>query len=96
MIEGHRRIAAGVDVACPALVLLSRRSSTPTSWTAEMTETDSVLVVDDIARAATRIAEVVTIARISGAVHDVFLSRPEPRTRAVAAMDRFVRAVRAR
>jgi len=82
ILAGHARIAAGVDVGCPALVLLSTESTSPVTWSAAMTATDSVLVVDDIARAATRIGRNVTIGRIGGAVHDVFLSAPRPRAAA--------------
>lgn len=86
VIAGHAAVAAGIDVGCPALVLLSTRSTPPMQWVDQMTSTDSVLVVDEIARAATRIGRRVTIARIDGAIHDVFLSRPQPRTEAFAAM----------
>lgn len=82
IMAGHAQIAAGVEVRCPALVLLSAHSSSPLSWSDQMTSTDSVLVVDDIARAATRIGREVTIARIGGAVHDVFLSGSTARMRA--------------
>lgn len=91
VMDGHRRIAAGVDVGCPAMVLLSTHSTVPLSWRESMTSTDSVLVVDDIARAATRIGGIVTIARIEGAIHDVFLSRPGPRSAAYQALDRWLR-----
>lgn len=94
VIAGHARIADGVDVGCPVLVLLSARSTPPVRWLDDMTATDSVLVVDDIARAATRIGDLVTIARIDGAIHDVFLSRPQPRAAAYATMDRWARALR--
>lgn len=93
VLEGHRRIAAGVDTAAPTLVMLSARSTLPTSWNEEMKSSDSVLVVDDIARRATRIARTVTIARIDGALHDVFLSAPEPRARAYAVLADFVDGV---
>ncbi|WP_460775860.1 alpha/beta hydrolase [Microbacterium sp. GXF7504] len=82
VIEGHTAVARGVDVGCPALVLLSTRSTAPLRWLPSMLESDSVLVVDDIARAALRIGRVVTVARIEGALHDVFLSAPEPRATA--------------
>lgn len=82
ILDGHRRIASGVDVGCPALVLLSTRSTSPTSWNPAMDATDSVLAVDGIARAATRIGRRVTIARIDGAIHDVFLSRSSARAEA--------------
>jgi alpha-beta hydrolase superfamily lysophospholipase len=92
VLEGHRRVAAGLDVAAPTLVLLSARSTPPLTWSEEMTRSDSVLVVDDIARSATRIARTVTIARIDGALHDVFLSRPEPRAGAYAALAAYAEA----
>jgi alpha-beta hydrolase superfamily lysophospholipase len=79
VLMGHASIAAGVDVGSPALVLLSARSTPPVRWLPEMTSTDSVLVDDEIARAALRIGSLVTVARIDGAIHDVFLSAPSPR-----------------
>lgn len=93
VVAGHGRIAEGVDVGCPALVLLSARSASPAVWSEAATSADTVLVVDDIARAATKIGAEVTIGRIDGAVHDVFLSAPAPRDRAFAVMDRFATAV---
>jgi alpha-beta hydrolase superfamily lysophospholipase len=90
VLDGHRRIAAGIDVGCPVLVLLSARSSSPLAWDEAMTSTDSVLVVDDIARSATRLGALVTIARIDGAIHDVFLSRPGPRAAAYRALEHWV------
>jgi alpha-beta hydrolase superfamily lysophospholipase len=47
--------------------------------------------VDDIARAALRLGPSVTVERIDGALHDVFLSRREARTEAYARLDRWVR-----
>ena len=90
VIAGHARVAAGVDVGAPALVLLSARSTSPLRWNDTMTSTDSVLVVDDIARAATRIAATVTIARIDGALHDVFLSAAHARAEAADRLVSFV------
>lgn len=90
VLDGHARIATGVDVACPALVLLSTVSTPPIAWKESMTSTDSVLVVDDIARAATKIGRIVTVGRVEGAIHDVFLSRPEPRRAAYTVLDEWV------
>ncbi len=92
VLEGHHRIASGVEVGCPALVLLSARSTPALSWTPAMTATDSVLVVDDIARAATRIGRLVTIARIDGAIHDVYLSAQAPRAEAYRITERWAEA----
>lgn len=82
IMAGHARVAARVDVGCPTLVLLSTGFTSPVQWAPSMTTTDTVLVVDDIARAATRIGTHVTIARVPDAIHDVFLSGPKPRATA--------------
>ncbi|QKJ18551.1 alpha/beta hydrolase [Microbacterium hominis] len=92
VLEGHRRVAAGLDVGCPALVMLSARSSPPIYWQDAMRSSDSVLVVDDIAKAAVRIGSLVTVARIDGALHDVFLSAPDPRAHAYEVMARWLAA----
>lgn len=92
VLAGQRELAAGVDVGCPALVLLSARSSSPFEWTDASTATDTVLVVDEIARAATRIGKLVTLARIDGAVHDVLLSRPAPRAEAYRIIREWMRS----
>ncbi|SFS08766.1 Lysophospholipase, alpha-beta hydrolase superfamily [Agrococcus baldri] len=89
ILAGHQRVAAGVDVGCPALVLLSARSTPPFKWVDALTSTDSVLTVDDVARAAVRIGSMVTLARIEGAIHDVFLSRAAPRAHAYGVMRRW-------
>lgn len=90
ILDGHRRIAAGIDVGCPALVVLSARAAVQLTWADSMTSSDSVLIVDDIARAATRIGKDVTVRRIDGAVHDVFLSRREARDAAYDAVERWL------
>jgi len=90
ILAGHATVAAGIDVGCPALVMLSGAWTSPVQWSDAMTATDSVLDVDEIARAATRIGKLVTVARIPGAIHDVFLSAPEPRAQAFGALDRWL------
>lgn len=91
VVAGHARVASGLDVGCPALVLLSQRSTSALAWSDAMRHTDSVLVVDDIARAATRIARTVTISRIEGALHDVFLSEDDARHAAYAGLEQWMR-----
>jgi len=91
IIAGHTRVAAGLSIAAPVCVLLSARSATPTRWSQELTAADTVLVVDDIARAALKLGPTVTVERIDGALHDVFLSRHEAREEAYARLDRWVR-----
>ncbi|WP_424937631.1 MULTISPECIES: alpha/beta hydrolase [Bacteria] len=90
ILAGHAAIAAGTCIDAPVCVMLSARSLLPTSWSEELTRVDSVLVVDDIARAALKLGPSVTIERIDGALHDVFLSRREARDEAYARLDRWV------
>ncbi|MBB2976667.1 alpha-beta hydrolase superfamily lysophospholipase [Microbacterium endophyticum] len=90
IILGHSKIAEGVDVGCPVLVLLSMRSTPPVRWVTAMTSSDSVLVVDDIARASLKIGKLVTVARIEDAIHDVFLSAPGARAEAYAVLRNWV------
>ena len=90
ILDGHRRVAAGLDVGCPALVLLSSRSTPPLAWNEAMTASDSVIVVDDIAKSATRIGRLVTIARIDDAIHDVFLSGSAARAEAYRVLRRWI------
>ncbi|OJV96369.1 MAG: alpha/beta hydrolase [Microbacterium sp. 67-17] len=92
VLDGHEAVADGIEVGCPALVMLSQRSSSPLMWRPDMLETDSVLVVDDIAKAATRLGRLVTIARIDGALHDVFLSRASARDEAYRALGEWMQS----
>ena len=54
-----------------------------------------MLVVDDIARAALRLGSSVTVERIDGALHDVFLSRHEAREDAYRRLGLWATAWRA-
>lgn len=90
VMAGHAKIAAGVETAAPTMVLLSQRSAPPFAWSEAMTSSDGVLVVDDIARAATKIGSEVTVGRVDGALHDVFVSAPEARARAYRMLRRWL------
>ncbi|WP_159574831.1 alpha/beta hydrolase [Microbacterium sp. 8M] len=90
ILAGHATIAAGIDIAAPVCVLLSAHSAYPTTWSEDLTRADSVLVVDDIARAALKLGRSVTVEWIDGALHDVFLSRHEAREEAYARLGRWV------
>ncbi len=91
ILLGHRQVAAGLGIDAPICVLLSARSAVPTRWSDELTSADSVLVVEDIAQRALKLGSSVTVERIDGALHDVFLSRHDAREDAYARLDRWVR-----
>lgn len=90
ILAGHRAVAAGLSLTTPVCVLLSARSALPTRWSNDLTTADTVLVVDDIARAALKLGTSVTVERIDGALHDVFLSGRQARDDAYTRMERWV------
>ncbi|MFD1716394.1 alpha/beta hydrolase [Georgenia deserti] len=91
ILEGHARVAGGLDIACPVLVMSSGRSIISPRWSPEMREVDSVLDVDQIRRRALQLGPLVTLVRLDGAIHDVMLSRYAVRRRAHAELARWAR-----
>ncbi len=79
VLAGHARVAAGLAIDTPVLTLLSARSTLLPYWTDDMLSSDIVLLVEDIAVRALRLAPTVTVARVDGALHDIFLSRQPAR-----------------
>ncbi|MGO2746582.1 alpha/beta hydrolase [Microbacterium sp.] len=90
ILHGHRTVSDGLSIAAPVCVLLSARSAVPTHWSEELTSADSVLVVENIAHAALKLGSSVTVERVDGALHDVFLSRKRARDDAYARLERWV------
>ncbi len=89
IISGHARVAAGLAIHCPVLVLLAERSLFSTRWTEDMRAADIVLDVEPLARRASHLGRVVTLVRIPGGMHDLSLSAPEPRARFFAEIVRW-------
>lgn len=90
ILHGHRAVSEGLAIPVPVCVLLSARSVLPTRWSDELTSADTVLVVDDIARRSLKLGPSVTVERIDGALHDIFLSRKTARDDAYARLERWV------
>ncbi len=86
---GHARLHRGLDVTAPVLVLSSAVSTLPRTMGEEVHTTDVVLDVRHIRRWATAVGPHVTYVAVPGARHDVVLSRPGPRERAYAEIDRW-------
>jgi alpha-beta hydrolase superfamily lysophospholipase len=76
---GQERVARGLGITAPVLVLLSAQSISPVRWSESMRRTDTVLDVVGIARRVPALGSIVTLVRIDGALHDVTLSAPEVR-----------------
>ncbi|MWC00244.1 alpha/beta fold hydrolase [Agromyces sp. MMS17-SY077] len=96
IFAGQSRVAAGLDIGVPVLTLLSKRSLIQPRWSDEMLRSDIVLVVDEIAARSVRLGPDVTIARIDGALHDVFLSFEPARQAAYDAVERWLRGASTR
>lgn len=79
VIDGHARVAHGLNIREPILMLLSARSAMSPRWTDDMLAADSVLDVDAIARRTDHLGNVVTLARIDGGLHDLSMSAAQPR-----------------
>ncbi|GAA2233076.1 alpha/beta hydrolase [Rarobacter faecitabidus] len=89
ILAGHAQVQGGLNIRVPICVLLSARSAVPTRWSDALTRADSVLTVDEIARAALKLGSSVNIERIDGALHDVFLSHHDARMDAYRRIDRW-------
>ncbi|MFT3875891.1 MAG: alpha/beta hydrolase [Propioniciclava sp.] len=88
VIQGHRRVARGLNLDCPVLVTTSTKDAWLRPSLESARESDIVLDVDRIAAVSWRLGNVVALARIEGGTHDLSLS-PSP------ARERFFEAVTA-
>lgn len=95
VLAGQQRIARGLDIAAPVLVVTSARSAKVTSmaaWSDECLSTDTVLDVRRIAERSPDLGRHVTLVRLEGALHDVVLSARPVRERAFDEVRRFLHA----
>ena len=92
MRNAHSEVHAGLDIACPVLVLTSGATIDAPKLADEVHANDIVLDVSQIRRWATALGRHVTYVGIDGAMHDVFLSREEARTKAYDELGRWLDA----
>lgn len=92
VLNGHARVAAGLDVGCPILVLTSARSLTGNTWSEDFRAVDSVLDVKQIWKRVPELGSHTTLVKLDDAVHDVTFSRREVRERAFEEIGRFLSA----
>lgn len=90
--RGHQRVAAGLEIDVPVLVLASARSSFARRWSEELRGVDSVLDVEQIAARAVRLGRHVTVVRVADGLHDLVLSAEPVRTAVLAEIGRFLDA----
>src|SRR5690606_409389 len=63
VLDGHARVADGLDIGVPVLVMLSSRSWLQPSWSPRIYDSDVALDVDGVAERATRLGRHVSVVR---------------------------------
>lgn len=84
--RGHATLGNGLAVDVPVLVCGSDRSGPNNRWHEDITRTDSVLDVEQIAGRAPCLGPDVTLVRIAGGIHDLALSAEPARETYFAAV----------
>ncbi|MBP2412205.1 alpha-beta hydrolase superfamily lysophospholipase [Arthrobacter stackebrandtii] len=92
VFQGQATVARGLGIDVPVLVMLSDKSYLQPKWSSDALAADVVLNVDSVARRSLELGPAVTLQRITGAFHDVFLSPGTVRAQAYAGMGRWVEA----
>ena len=91
ILEGHAKVAAGLSIDCPILVAVSERSDFRRVWDDALLAADIVLDVDRIMERGSDLGNLVVLARIPDALHDLVLSRPAVRGVVLDEYARFLR-----
>jgi len=92
VLLGHQRVAAGLAIGVPILVLASAKTEFARRWHEGLRVVDSVLDVEQTAARAVRLGPHITVVRIPDGLHDVTLSALQVRTQALDEIGRFVEA----
>lgn len=89
---GHARVARGLSIESPIVMLCSNRTIISPRWSEDMRGADVVLDVELLARRAVQLGSNVTVIRVRDGLHDLSLSPLPVRSRFYAEIDRWVSA----
>jgi alpha-beta hydrolase superfamily lysophospholipase len=92
VLLGHSRVAAGLHLQAPVLVMCSTATDFARRWHEGLRIVDTVLDVDQIVSRATRLGRHVTIVRIEEGMHDLVLSAPPVREQVLHEIARWTGA----
>jgi alpha-beta hydrolase superfamily lysophospholipase len=90
ILLGHQRVAAGLNIGVPVLVMASTATDFSRRWHEGLRTVDVVLDVEQIAARAVKLGPHVTVVRITEGMHDLVLSAPHVRKVALDEISRFV------
>jgi alpha-beta hydrolase superfamily lysophospholipase len=88
--QGQRRVRKGLCIGVPVLVLCGTASGNRKTPSPDLLAADIVLDVGQIAQLSTKLSQNVTCIRITGAIHDVFLSPLAARRRAFGELSNWL------
>lgn len=91
ILAAQQEVATGLKLPMPVLVLLSGKSMLGPVWSQQMLRADVVLDVRSLALRTLSLGDSVTLERIDGALHEVFLSSTPVREDAYARLGRWLR-----
>lgn len=77
--RAQAEVARGLAIACPVLVMHAQRSAWLKRWRDEALSTDIVLDVADIQRLSPGLGRQLEVRSVADGVHDLVLSKPQPR-----------------
>jgi len=92
ILLGHQRVAAGLDITAPVLLLASAGTDFSRRWHEGLRIVDTVLDVEQIAARSVRLGRHVTVVRIPEGMHDLLLSASHVRESALEEIGRFLTA----
>lgn len=93
IVTGQRRVSRGLDTGVPTLVLHSDDFLLGTDFTPQLSQVDAVLNTEQIAESTANLGPQARDVAIPGAVHDVYLSKPDALKRAFDETFSFLHSV---